>query len=341
MSGVDLLHPDLAWLSLLGPAALGIGALGLAWRRRAQRALVAPARLARFLVGYSHGRAWARLMLASLALVLLGIAALGPVRGSTLREVPRTGIDLVVCIDTSRSMLARDLKPSRLDRAKREVQGLLERLRDDRMALIAFSGDARDVAPLTRDRVSLAGFLALLSPADNEKGGTDLAAALSKALALFDGRTGAHEAVVLLTDGEDLEGRASALAADARERGIQVFVVGVGTQAGGKIPLVNERGEESFLEDESGAEVLSRLDRATLEQVAATTGGAYLSVEESATPLEDLYLERITRLEGRELEGGKERVPHDRYQWPLALALLCMLGEAGLRERRNRGEVRP
>jgi Ca-activated chloride channel family protein len=238
-------------------------------------------------------------------------------------------------------MLARDLKPSRLERAKREVGGLLERLRNDRVALIAFSGDAREVAPLTRDRVSLAGFLATLSPADNEKGGTDLAAALSAALALFDGRTGAHEAVVLLTDGEDLEGRAAALAEEARERGIQVFVVGVGTEAGGKIPLVNERGEEAFLVDDGGVEVLSRLDRATLENVAATTGGAYLSVEESATPLEELYAERITGLEGRALEGGKERVPHDRYQWPLALALLCMLGEAGLRERRIQKETRP
>jgi Ca-activated chloride channel family protein len=239
-----------------------------------------------------------------------------------------------VCLDTSRSMLAQDLRPSRLERAKREVVGLLDLLRGDRVALVAFSGDARDVAPLTRDKGTLAGLLAHVSPDDNREGGTDLAAAIEHALALFDGRTGAHEAIVLLTDGEDLAGEGAKQAEEARKRGIRIFVVGVGTEAGGKIPVM-EGGKAAFLRDPDGNEVVTKLERASLERLARSTGGEFLSAEQSPTPLEDLYRARVARIEGREIESGERRVPYDRYQWPLALGLLCLLAELGLGDRRR------
>jgi Ca-activated chloride channel family protein len=305
-------------------------------RRAAERALlVAPEQLARFFPGFSARRAALRALLATAGLVLLGVALVGPVRGFTLRETRASGIDLVVCLDTSRSMLARDVRPDRLSRAKREVQGLLSRMGSDRLALIGFSGDAREVAPLTRDRVALAQMLERVTPDDNRLGGTSLASAIERALALFDGRTGASEAIVLITDGEDLEGEGLRMAGEAHARGIRVFVVGVGTSDGGKIPLVDERGEERFLVDKDGAEVVSRMDRESLRRLAQETGGEFLAIDEHPTPLEALYEERMRTLAQRELVGGKERIPHDRYQWPLALALACMLGEAGIRERRR------
>jgi Ca-activated chloride channel family protein len=260
------------------------------------------------------------------------------VRGYTYRAVSRKGLDLVVCLDTSRSMLAQDLRPSRLERAKREIRGLLDRLTGDRVALVAFSGDARDVAPLTRDRQTLAGLLAHVSPEDNQEGGTDLAAAIEHALALFDGRTGSHEAIVLLTDGEDLAGQAAAQAEEAAKRGIRLFVVGVGTEAGGKIPIVDKDGRSAFLKDENDQEVVTRLGRESLVALARRTGGEFLSAEESPTALEDLYRARVTRLAGREIEGGERRVPYDRFQWPLALALACLLAELGLRARSRRAD---
>ena len=335
MIGFELLRPDLAWLLLLAPALAGLGWAGLRRRRRDLARLVAAPRLAAFLPRFSANRARLRVLLASAALALLALSAVGPVRGHTFQDTARRGLDLVVCIDTSRSMLARDLRPSRLERAKREVLGLLEELRGDRCALIAFSGDAREVAPLTHDRVTLAALLEYVTPEDNRLGGTDLAAALERALALFDGRTGSHEAIVLLTDGEDLEGQAAARADEAAERGIRVYVVGVGTQAGGKIPVVDDSGAERFLVGPDGQEVVTRLESGTLRRIAELTGADYLSTEDSPTPLEDLYRRRISRLEGRELEAGRRRIPHDRYQWSLALALGCMLAEAGLRERRG------
>jgi Ca-activated chloride channel family protein len=213
---------------------------------------------------------------------------------------------------------------------------MLDRLRGDRVALVAFAGDAHEVAPLTHDRRTLSSLLDYVSPEDNRLGGTDLAAALAAAIGMFDGRSGAHEAVVLLTDGEDLEGHAAEKAEEARARGIRVYVVGIGTRAGSKIPITLPDGRQAFLRGPDGQEVLSRLEGQTLSQLARATGGDYLSAEQAATPLEELYMKRISELEGRELQSGKRRIPHDRYQWFLALAVGCMLAETGLRERSGR-----
>jgi len=330
--GVDFLRPALGLSALAGVLVLLVGGYGLARRRAELSRLVASRRLAAFLPGLSWTRIVLRLLLGVLALFLIGLSATGPVRGYTYQDAVRRGIDLVVCLDTSNSMLARDLRPSRLERARREVKGLLDRSAGDRIGLLAFAGDSREVAPLTHDRATLEGLLQEARPEDNRLGGTDLAAALSQALDLFDGRTGAHEAIVLLTDGEDLGGQGAEVARRAAEQGIRIYVVGVGTEAGGKIPIVGPDGRETFLRDNQGEEVVTRLDGASLRRLAETTGGDYLSTENSATPLEDLYAARISRLEGRDLEGDLRRVPHDRYQWTLALGLACMLIETGLRE---------
>ena len=330
--GFDFVRPQLILLALAVPILAILGGLALAARRRARRALFDERHEARFVAGFSLTRSRLRLTAACGGLLFLALALTGPVRGYTLREVQRKGLDLVVCLDTSRSMLVQDLKPDRLSRAKREIGVLLDKLKEDRAALVAFSGDVRDVAPLTRDSETLRWFLEALSPDDNLKGGTDIGGALSHALELFDGRTGAHEAIVLLTDGEDLEGRGLEVAREAAERGIRIYIVGMGTGVGGKIP---ESGG-GFVRDEAGREVVSALDGSTLEAIADVSGGAYLAATSSALPLEEIYEKRIALLEGRLLQEGKERIPQDRFQWPLVVAMLFMLLETCLRERRSR-----
>ena len=335
---IELLRPE-AWVYLLiAPAILVGGGWALVQRRARRRRVVAERHRARLFPGYSENRARARVVLATAGAALMAVSLLGPVRGYTLREVARTGFDLVVCIDTSRSMLARDLRPDRLSRAVREVSGLFDLARGDRIALVAFSGDAREVCPLTHDVVTLRALLERVGPEDNRVGGTDLGIALERALDLLDGRRGANEAIVLITDGEDLEGRGARVAEVAAERGIRVFVVGVGTSEGGKVPLVGVDGSEQFLRDAEGAEVVTRLDDASLQTLARITGGEYLSTEMSATPLEDLWRARISKTDRRVVGDGRQRIPHDRYQWTLVLALFCMLAEAGLRERRPRAQ---
>lgn len=319
------------WLVVV-PVLFAIGIYGLAARRRARERLVADRHRQRFMPGFSQNRARLRVVLASVAAMFLALAALGPVRGFTLREVQRRGLDIVICVDTSRSMLVQDIKPDRLQRAKREIIGLLDRLRGDRVALIAFAGDHRPVAPLTHDRETMKLFVESLSVGDNLVGGTNIGAALEAALRLFDGRTGAHEAIVLITDGEDLEGQGLAIAEKALESGIRVFVVGMGSRDGGKIP----DGRGKFVRDEVGEEVISMLNGGSLEAISDVSGGAYLSAGQSPIPLEELYEKKMSQLESRDLWAGKERVPHDRFQWPLVLSFACMLGEVGLRERRPR-----
>ncbi len=331
--GFELLRPGLSPWLFVAPLVAGVALASLAARRRARRRLADPHQELRIYPGFSPNRARARAALATSAVVLLLLALLGPVRGFAWRPIERRGLDLVVCLDTSRSMLVEDLGRglSRLKRARQEVRLLLERLKGDRVALVAFSGDVRDVAPLTRDYGTLRWFLDGLSPLDNRKGGTDVGAALEHALELFDDRSGAHEAIVLITDGEDLEQRGLAVAQDAAQRGIRVFVLGMGTAGGGKIP----DGERGFVRDERGEEVLSKLDSETLEAIASATRGAYV---DTTTPLalEKLHDRHIATLEGRAYEQGKEKIPHDRYQWPLVLALVCMLIEVSMPERRPR-----
>jgi len=330
--GFEILRAEHLYALVAAPLALAVGMWALGARRKARRKLIDQRHESRFVLGFSPSRARLRVVLATTAVLTLGTALLGPVRGYTLREVQRRGLDLVVCVDTSRSMLVRDLDPDRLTRTKREVSALLDRLVGDRVALVAFSGDVRNVAPLTRDRETLRWFLNSLDPRDNLVGGTDIGAALEHALEIFDGRTGAHEAIVVLTDGEDLSGNGLEMAEEARARGIRVYMVGMGTSDGGKIP--DARG--GWVRGPDGEEVVSVLDGGTLQAIAQVTGGAYLSASNAALPLEELYDKRISQLEGRFIEDGKERLPHDRYQWALVVALACMAWEISLRERSRR-----
>ena len=331
------LRPLFALAILAVPLLFGIAWWGLAARRRDRSVLVAPRHQSRMMPGFSPGMAKLRVAFALVATFFLGVALVGPVRGYSLREVQRKGLDIVLCVDTSRSMLVQDIKPDRLQRAQREVRGLLDSLEGDRAALLAFSGDVRQVAPLTHDRTTLASFVEDLSVEENQVGGTNLGAAIDAGLELFDGRTGAHEAIVLITDGEDLEETGLAAAARASEQGIRVYVVGMGTERGGKIP----DGRNGFVRDETGAEVVSALAGESLEAICEETGGTYLSSGMSATPLQEIYEKRLTRLEARDLVSGKERVPHDRYWAFCAIAMVCMLIEAGVRERRLfKGSIR-
>jgi len=332
-AGFEFLRPGVTPLLVVAVLLGVLGIFSLVWRVRSRGRLVSERHFRRFLPDFSEGRARLRVALVMCGAIGMAVALLGPVRGYTLREVQRRGVDLVLCLDTSRSMWVQDLKPDRLSRAKREMRGLLELLESDRVGVIAFSGDARLVAPLTHDRKTLTHFIETLSPADNMRGGTHVGGALERALELFDGRTGSHEAICLLTDGEDLEGEGLAVAEVAAQRGIRVYVVGMGTSGGGKIPLGG-----GFVRDETGQEVVSVLQGDTLRAIAETTGGEYLSAEASPFPLEELYGKRISKLDARDLWAGKVRVPHDRYQWPLVLALACMVTGFGMRERRRRGE---
>ena len=213
-------------------------------------------------------RGW--LVVAAAALIVIAIA--GPMWGFRWEQVKRQGIDLVVALDTSRSMLATDVKPNRLERAKLAVRDLVDEARGDRLGLVAFAGSAFLQCPLTLDRGAFLESLDAIQVGIIPRGGTALAAAIDTSLDAFEGKQGNNQAIVLITDGESHEGDLDAAIAHAKERGVRIFTVGIGTPEGELIPGATG----GFVKDRQGQVVKSRLDEATLERIAVDTGGVYL-----------------------------------------------------------------
>ncbi len=328
--GARIEHPDRLWLLWLVPlAALGL----VAARRRALRHLARFADeglLERLTVGRGgRGSVWgAALRLIAFGALLLSLAGLQV--GFAWEEVRREGVDLVVAVDVSDSMLAEDGDASdglpRIERARRELVDLLGVLDGDRVGLVAFSGTAFLECPLTLDHGAFALFVDNLDTDLIPTEGTDLGAALKVSLDAFESSANASRAILLVTDGEDHGGRVLERAERAREAGVPVFVIGIGSEAGAPIP-----GRRGFKKDRDGEMVLTRLDEPTLREVALRTGGVYVRSVAGDLDLERVYVEGVrATLEARELESRQRRRWHDRFQWLLGLAVAMLMVE-GLR----------
>jgi len=304
-----------------------------AWRRR-ERALAAfvdAALLPTVAPDLDRRRRTVRWTLVVLAVLCLGLALGGPMWGFRWEEVHREGIDLVIAIDTSRSMLTPDVKPNRLARAKLAVQDLVGELRGDRVALVPFAGTAFLQCPLTLDYGAFAQSLDAVEVGIIPKGGTALAEAIDTSLEAFEGRQGSHQAVVLITDGEDHEGKVKEAAKRAADRGVKIYTVGIGTAEGELIPGASG----SWVKDRAGQVVKSRLDEGTLKDVAVDTGGVYLHAAGPSLGLAELYRDYIDTMEKRDLASTLEKRFEERFQIPLAVALLLLACEPLVGERRS------
>ncbi len=339
-AGAYFARPEALVLLALVPLVWAV----LAWldRRRTRKLehLVGP-RIHALAEERSEGRRAARRWLFSLALAFAVLAAAGPLYGHSDRDTEWQGVDLVVALDVSRSMLAEDVSPSRLERAKQEIRELAEQAIGDRLGLVVFAGEAKLVVPLTADRASFTTLVDLVDPYVVDKGGTDLGAALETSLDALAWREGAAGTILLLTDGEDLSGRGERRARRCRDRGIVVHTVGLGTARGAKIALPVEGGE-TYLKDRSGRDVVSALDAAGLARIAAIAGGTSTTVVSGSEPgsLAGLYEKEILPLARTALATG-ERRPEDRFQWPLIVALLLWLVELGMTDRARVRSPRP
>lgn len=271
-----------------------------------------------------------RAVVLTVAVLLLVVGIGGPMWGFRWQEVKREGIDLIVAIDTSRSMMTVDVKPNRLARAKLAVQDLLAELNGDRVGLVAFAGSAFVQTPLTLDYGAFAQSLDAVEVGLIPKGGTALAEAIDVSLDAFEGRQGNHQALVLITDGEDHEGQVKDAAKRAADRGVKIYTVGIGTSEGELIP--GESG--GFVKDRGGQVVKSRLDEGTLKEIAIDTGGVYLHAAGASLGLTELYRDYIAKMEKRELASTLERRFEHRFQIPLLMALALLLIEPLIGERR-------
>lgn len=260
------------------------------------------------------------------------VALAGPRWGVHYEEVRHKGVDIVVAVDTSPSMLASDVEPSRLERAKREVYDLLRALRGDRIGLAAFSGAAFVECPLTLDYAAVEMFLNELNPDLIPVPGTDIGSAIEASMKAFDFASNTDKVVILITDGEDNEGRGLKEAQKAAAGGVKVYVYGIGSAQGAPVPALGGGG---FMKDASGSLVMSKLDEKTLEAIASATGGRYVRSVSGDLDLDLLYYAGIkSATTARDLGTRKVQVFEERYQVFAVLAFLFLLYE-GARSRRS------
>ncbi len=325
-----------AWpVLLLAPLAwLGLRFVERA-RARRLRDLVGP-RAGTLAAELDTRRRGVRRILFVAGLLCALVAVVQPLFGVDARRFEQRGVDILVCLDVSRSMLAQDVAPSRLARAKDEIRALTDRTRGDRMGLVVFSGEARLVVPLTQDMESFADLVDQADPLAVGLGGTDLGAALDTSLGALEGASGDHEVVLLITDGEDLEGRGMRAATACAERGVTVHCVGFGSILGSKIVTDAGGAGEAFLRDRSGEEVVTVMDPAALRAIAESTGGRFVEASAAPRPLVALYEEQVLPMARKAFGSDPRDGRANRFQVPLLAAFVLWLLELATTDRRPR-----
>ena len=325
-------NPHLLWLLLVLPAL----ALFFWWATRQRQRLLAQFIQVRLLsaltVGISPARRKIRLGCLVLAVALLIVALARPQYGFDLQKIEQRGLDIVVAIDTSKSMLAGDIAPNRLERARLAALDLMQRAKPDRLGLVAFAGDAFLECPLTFDNTAFQQCIQALNVNTLPQGGTAIAAAIQTAQTAFK-ESGHYKVLVLFTDGEDNDGGALAAAQAAAKAGLKIFTIGIGTTQGDLLRITEANGNSDYIRDSDGHVVKSHLNETLLRQIAAATGGFYLPLR-GANTVETLYEQGLAPLPKSEGEERLVRRYHEQYHWPLATAILLLLAEMFLPERR-------
>ncbi len=345
-------RPDALWLLWLVPALLLFFVHASRSRDRLLARFASDETLPGLVAGVSRARRRLKNLLVLVALLALVGSLTQPRWGFVWEEVRREGVDIVVALDVSDSMLVRDAETggglSRLERARREIADLLQHLEGDRIALVAFAGSAFLELPLTLDYSVAALFLRSLGPDLIPVKGTAIGEALRVSLDAFDrdaqraavqgtasGGTfrGKSRAIILITDGEDHLGESLEAAEEAAEAGVRIFAIGIGRDEGAPIP---EEGG-GFRTDRQGEIVLSRLDEATLQRIVLTTGGRYVRSVTGDVDLEQIYAQGIkAQLEDQELGSSRQQRWEERFQWLLVVALLALAVEPLIGERHER-----
>lgn len=266
--------------------------------------------------------------------IMMGIFALTrPQWGFHWEEIKRVGVDVMVAIDVSESMLAEDVKPNRLERAKREVIDLIEMMEGDRIGLIAFAGTSFVQCPLTLDYGACKMFLDYIDTDLIPVPGTAIAEAIRTSLKSFNKRERKSKALIIITDGEDHEGEPIDAAKEAKKEGIKIFTIGVGREGGAPIPLKD--GSGGFKKDRKGDMVITHLDEITLQKIALETGGSYVRSVTGDMDLDKIYQEGIKQhVEQKQLKSTRKRRWEERFQWFIFFALLFVSVEFFVSERR-------
>jgi Ca-activated chloride channel family protein len=332
-------HTDMLWAILIVVPLL-IAFLWWSRRKRAQliSQFVQSRLLASLTVGVSARRQLIKntLIIGAVGSLLLALAR--PYWDDAWQEASQQGLDIVVAVDTSRSMLAADLSPDRLTRTKLAIRDLLLKARTDRMGLVPFAGTAFVQCPLTIDQEAFQQNVNILDVDIIPEPGSDLGAAIDAAVTAFEEGEGVFRVIILFSDGEDHNQRAVAAAKEAAKKDIRIYTVGVGTTGGELLQFKDARGNTSYLRDGDGNVIKSRLNEELLKEVASAAQGFYLPLAGPDT-MNVLYERGLAPLPRGELAAAKIRRPIDRFQWPLGFAILLLVTELFISERRRVGRA--
>ncbi|PYI60687.1 MAG: hypothetical protein DMC59_02360 [Verrucomicrobia bacterium] len=278
------------------------------------------------------------LQLLGLSLAIISLAQ--PRWGYTFQDVKRKGLDLLIAVDTSRSMLSNDVQPNRLERVKLAIQDLINELQGDRVGLIAFAGRAFLQAPLTIDYDAVVEAINDLDTKTIPEGGTNISSAIALATQSFGKSATGNRALIIFTDGEELSGDAVKMAKEAADAGVRIFTVGVGTPEGSLIPITGDDGQTAFVKDSAGEVVKSKLDDKRLREVAQATGGFYIHLESGPRTMQQVQTEGLAKMQAAEMDVRLSRRPIERYEWPLGAALIALALSMLIPERKRVRERR-
>lgn len=270
---------------------------------------------------------------AMLTIAFLVLTLAGPQTGSRIEKAHRQGIDIMVALDVSNSMLAEDIKPNRLERAKQSISRLIEKLDGDRIGIIVFAGKAYTQLPITTDYAAAKLFISTISPDIVPTQGTAIGEAISRAIASY-GETKNNKALIIITDGEDHEGDVMGKTKDAVKAGIAVYTIGMGLSEGAPIPVYQGNVMTGYKKDGSGNTVVSRLDESLLQQIASEGKGVYVRASNSETGLRPI-MDEINKIQESEIESKQFTDYESRFQYFLAFAIIIMVADLFIFEKKT------
>lgn len=351
-SNLDPGLADPVWLimGLLAVIAIILLEVGAARRRaHALAEFLAPHLVQVLTASVSYPRRWLKRVLLIAAVFLLFAALARPLLFYGWDVEHSDGTDILLAVDCSKSMLTQDVKPSRLELAKLAISDFADHLAGSRLGLISFAGEAFLSCPLTLDHGAFQDAVRDLDTDSLPVPGTDIATAIHQAMEALQNQPDNRKVLVLITDGEDLEGHVLDAAKEAAAVGLKVYCIGVGTPGGDLIPLQDDSGQTAYLRDSAGELVHSRLDEDTLKKIAALTGGAYVQLGQQGQGLQEIYDRYLAQLPTKDKEERREKVRYEQFSWPLGLAILLLIAEFLIRERAaapkkpflEPGELRP
>ena len=324
--------PNFLYLLFLLPGVVAIYLFSNHRRRQHIRAYGDPELMKELMPTVSKYRPDVKFWMMFAALTLVIILLARPQFGSKMETVKRSGVETVIALDISNSMLAEDVVPSRLEKAKKLISRLVDTFNNDKVGLNVFAGDAFTQLPITTDYVSAKMFLESISPALISTQGTDIGGAIRLGMKSFTPQEGVGRAIIVITDGENHEGGALEAAKEASDKGMQVFVLGIGSQDGSPIPV--ERGSNDFRRDKDGNVIVTKLNEQMCQEIAKAGNGVYIRVDNSNSAEKALNKE-IAKLSKSDVESKVFTEYNEQFQAVAWLILLLLVGEMLILERKN------